>query len=379
MTKYISFSPYYSGLVNIIMSYEMFLAIAAITKRKVILPPDCWMLFLSRTQLKKDWIDFWQIFDKEVLLKEFNCIEHNDVPEFQKNLKKMQNRVSYTANLGKFDLDLFEYGESGDVVSDDHTVFSCNPAKTKDYEDFVGGRKEFDLDMDEQFLHFENNLFGHFWYQIYPGGENQRNALKDKINKVLKYHDKFYFYADAVRKDIGPFNSVHVRRNDFLDARKEELDCVNGPDKILEVIEKLPFAEPDLPIYIATDEQDRSFFEKVADKFDIYFYEDFEYQFGDDFPDDDLHVAVLEQVICSQSENYFGTYLSTFSKRINIMRGLEGRQADDWMGVNYMPEEPDEDLVDVFPWRNMNDKTWCWNSSSHPQWLIEREGKWIER
>ena len=36
------------------MSYEMFLAIAAITKRKVILPPDCWMLFLSESQEKDE-------------------------------------------------------------------------------------------------------------------------------------------------------------------------------------------------------------------------------------------------------------------------------------------------------------------------------------
>ena len=54
-TKYISFSPYFSGLANIIMSYEIFLSIAAITGRKVILPPDCWMLFICESQNKKDW------------------------------------------------------------------------------------------------------------------------------------------------------------------------------------------------------------------------------------------------------------------------------------------------------------------------------------
>ena len=93
MKKYISFGPYFSGLVNVIMSYEMFLAIAAITGRKVVLPPDCFLTFLCKGQNKEDWIDFWQIFDKEVLLKEFDCIEHNDVPEFQGNLDKDAGNV----------------------------------------------------------------------------------------------------------------------------------------------------------------------------------------------------------------------------------------------------------------------------------------------
>ena len=57
MTKYISFSPYYSGLANVIMSYEMLFAAAYLTKRKVILPPDVWLLFISESHDKKDYID----------------------------------------------------------------------------------------------------------------------------------------------------------------------------------------------------------------------------------------------------------------------------------------------------------------------------------
>ena len=377
MVRYISFSPYFSGLVNIIMSYEMFLAIAAITKRKVILPPDCWMLFLSKSQSKKDWIDFWKIFDKEVLLEEFDCVEHRDVPEFTGKFSKMQGKKSYTRGIGNCDLDLSEINFDSHTCSDSHTVFVDRSIESKDFKDFCNGRSVMELDCDEQFLHFENNLFGHYWYHVYPGGEILRNKLKDKINRVLKYHDKFYFYADAVRRDLGPFNAVHVRRNDFLEAREEELECVNAPEKILEMFDKLPFYDKTLPIYIATDEQDRSFFDLLGEKYDVHFYEDFDYEFGEDFLDDDLHIAVLEQVICSQSENFFGTYLSTFSKRINIMRGLEGRQADDHLGINHLPEVPDENLDDVFPWRKMSDDRWQWNSSSHLQWMHEENGKLV--
>ena len=359
------------------MSYEMFLAIAAITKRKVILPPDCWMLFLSASQEKEDWIDFWEIFDKDVLLEEFDCIEHDDVPEFQEILDDMEDEKSYTKNIGECDLDLAEIFFESSTVSDEHTVFVNEEIDTKDFHDFCHGRTVMELDCDEQFMHFENNLFGHYWYHVYPGGENIRNQLKDKVNRVLRYHDKFYFYADKVYEEIGEFNAIHVRRNDFLDAREDAIACVDAPEKIVEMVERLPFRDKTLPLYIATDEQDRSFFDLLAEKYEIYFYEDFEYEFNDDFDDDDLHVAVLEQTICSQAENFFGTYLSTFSKRINIMRGLDGRQADDHLGINHLPEEPDENLTDVFPWRKMPDNTWQWNSSSHLQWMHEENGKLV--
>lgn len=355
----------------------MFLAIAAITKRKVILPPDCWMLFLSKSQDKKDWIDFWKIFDKQVLLEEFDCIEHRDVPEFKGKLGKMQAKRSYTKNIDKCDLDLAEFFCDSTTVSDVHTVYVDTEIDTQDFRNFCHNRPVVELNCDEQFLHFENYLFGHYWYHVYPGGETLRNKLKDKINKVLKYHDKFYFYADTVRKKIGQFNSIHVRRNDFLEAREEEIECVNAPEKIVEMVDRLPFYDKTLPIYIATDEQDRSFFNLLDEKYDVYFYEDFEFGFGDDFDEDDLHIAVLEQTICSQSENFFGTYLSTFSKRINIMRGLEGRQAEDHYGINHLPEQPDENLDDVFPWRKMADDTWQWNSSSHLQWMHEDNGRLV--
>jgi hypothetical protein len=359
------------------MSYELFLSIAAITGRKVILPPDCWMLFLSKSQNKRDYIDFWKIFDKKNLLEEFDCIEHSDVPEFAGMFSRMETKKSYTENIDQLDLDVKNVKFDSNTCSDTHTVFVSRKVDNIDFEKFCNNRPVLELDFENQFLHFENNLFGHYWYQVYPGGENQRNKLKKKINKVFKYHPKFYYYADVVRQSIGPFNALHVRRNDFLDARKNEITCVNAPNKLLNMIECLPFVDHSLPLYIATDEQDRSFFDKVNEKFDVYFIEDFEYDFGDDFEVDDLNIAVLDQTICSQAENFFGTYLSTFSKRINIMRGLEGRQADDYMGVNYIPDRPAEDLNDVFPWKKMNDQLWHWNSSSHLQWMREIHGRLV--
>ena len=377
MIKYISFSPHSAGLVNVIMSYELFLAIAEITKRKVILPPYCRIDHLKNSCAELEWIDIWQIFNKDILLEEFDCIEHNDVPEFEEHLDVMRGEVSYTKNIDKCGLDLYQYIEPAKLISSSHVVFVNDIEKTKDFREFAYKRDIFDLNtVNQQFLHFEGNLFGHFWYNVYPGGEDERNKLKNKINRVLRYRDEFYSHADVVSQKIGPYNAIHVRRGDFLWVMKTQIEDVIDSEKLLDAIEYLPFENPDLPLYIATDEKDMSFFDEIKEKFDIYFYTDI-YNFSDEgSPKNKLKRAVLEQTICAQADNFFGTYYSTFSKRINIMRGLDGRQAADHLGVNDL--DTNENLTHVFPWLEMPNKHWGWCHSSHPQWLNEKNGKWID-
>lgn len=377
--KYISFSPYFSGLANIIMSYEMFLAIAHITGRTVILPPDCWMLFICESQNKKDWVDFWQIFDKDVLLQNFDCVEHRQVPEFRGKHQLMQSRNSYTGKIEKIKLDLnnFRFEPTDPTEVNGHEVLVNKNDGSEDLKNFALSRKIIELDCNEKFLHFENNLFGHYWYSVYPGDADQRNEMKDRVNRVFKYHDRYYQYSDFVRQEIGPYNAIHVRRNDFLDSRPNEIECFDGPEKLLKVVEDTPFYDPSLPIYIATDEVSTGFFRNLRKNREIYFFRDFKFDYGENFEPTELDIAVLDQVICAQSENFFGTYFSTFTKRINVMRGLDGRQADDWMGINHMPEEPDEDISSAIPWSGMPENEWHWNQSSHYQWMKEIDGELV--
>ena len=157
--RYISFSPYFSGLSNIIMSYEIFLSIAHITRRKVILPPDVWMLFHSKDYNIKDWkkkdyVDLWEIFDKDVIIKEFDCIDFYDVPEFQGKFEQLESERSYTGNISNVfnsrELMSLEFKASdhilftGENYSDKSWICSnCNVTHTEDpdFFDFCQGRK----------------------------------------------------------------------------------------------------------------------------------------------------------------------------------------------------------------------------------------------
>lgn len=346
----------------------MFLAIAHITGRTAILPPKAWCLFLSPTIDKKDFVDMWTIFDKSAVEAEFETINFDQVPEFSSIQHLLETQESYTGNIEQQITDLksikFPHipgNPSVCIMDHTHTVLTNTVPQTEDFNLFSETRPVLDLDCNNQFLHFENNLFGHFWYHVYPGDVRQRVVLKNKINQALRYQDRFYTLAKKVRSTIGPYNAAHVRRNDFLQPRKNEVKSVSNPELLSIAIKKL--FPTDKPLYISTDETDMSFFEHVQKDYKIFFYKDFNY---------DLNLTdhtVLEQVICAEADTFYGTYLSTYSKRINVMRGIANKPAYDYMGINRI-EFHDENVFPL-PWIYNSNKKYHWCDSSCYQWNME--------
>ena len=366
--KYISFSPYYSGLSNVVMSYELAFTIAHITGRTLILPPDAFCLFISDRSNnigKRGFTDLWQVFDKEVARREFDVIDYYDVPEFQGLFDKISTNESYTGNITNHIHDLYSYTKKIDVGA--QIVFANdlpNISNSYDFNNFVSGRQVVDLNRPEKFLHFQNNLFNWYWYSIYPGDGLQRNIIKDKVNNTFMYKQKYFDLAQQVKNKIGPFNAVHVRRNDFFVQFSNGLQSVNTETKLVDALDKIAKLK-NLPLYISTDEPNKDFFKEVRKKYNIYFYKDFDFNLSDNFDN-----TIMEQVICSRAESFFGTYLSTYTKRINVLRGLAGRQADDYMGINSIVPKPFE-CDFALPWTMTNQKRWHWNDSCHPQWTKE--------
>lgn len=368
MQRYVSFSPYYSGLSNVIMSYELFLSIAHVTKRTAILPPRAWCLFLSPTDNKHDYVDMWTIFDKSTVEQEFDTVDFDKVKEIENIKDLIESPQSYTGNIKKYlpnlrSIDFPHIPGNTDICIMDHThtVLTSGVPNTEDFKQFSENRPIVDLNTNEQFLHFENNLFGHFWYHVYPGDAHARVLLKNKVNRALRYQNRFYDLAKKVSNAIGPYNAVHVRRSDFLAPREREVKSVSTPELLATAIKKL--FPTDRPLYIATDETDMSFFEYVRKDYKIFFYRDFNF---------DLNLTdhtVLEQVICSQADLFHGTYLSTYSKRINVMRGLDKRPAYDYMGINRI--EFQDEMPFPLPWIYNNNKRYYWNDSSCYQWNME--------
>jgi len=356
--KYLIFSPFRSGLANVIMSYELAFAMAHITNRTLILPPTTSLTHITDGG-KEQWPSIWELFDKNN--NEFDTLELSEYSE----LNDAGNHFSWFANTENTVQDYYtpEQIPNNQPLANARFCVVNDFDKIKDNEDFkafASTREIIDLNRPEKYIYIENSLFQHYWYWVYAGDATQRNILKNKMNKVFRYRQ--YYYDLVAKANIGKYNAVHVRRGDFFIQYGNSLESINTEDKLLTQVEKL--LDPSVPLYIATDEPNKEFFNEVAKKYKIFFVDDF-------FKDlSKLDCAIVEQIICSQAEQFEGTVPSTYTKRINIMRGLDGKSARDYTGVNNIVKET-PDMLDPLPWVNGPNKLWGWNMSSHSQWMQE--------
>lgn len=359
MNKYLIFSPFRSGLANVLMSYELAFAIAHITNRTLVLPPTTYLTHITDGG-KEQWPSIWELFDKSN--NEFDTIELSEYTE----LKDLGNYFSWFAKADSMIEDCYsppEIPHNTPLANANFCVVNNfdNLKDNEDFKNFAGTRQIIDLNRLEKYIYIENSLFQHYWFWVYAGDANQRNLLKTKMNKLFRYKQSYY---DLVNKavNIGKYNAIHVRRGDFFIQYGKSLESINTEDKLLTQVEKL--LDPSIPLYIATDEPNKDFFNEVAKKYKILFIDDF-------FKDlSKLDCAILEQIICSQAEQFEGTIPSTYTKRINIMRGLDGKLAEDYTGVNKIVTKSPE-MDSPLPWTIEPRNLWGWNMSSHPQWTQE--------
>jgi hypothetical protein len=199
----------------------------------------------------------------------------------------------------------------------------------------------------------------------YPGPAVQRNTLKKKVNNSVRYHQKYYdLFEQLPMSRVQNYNAVHIRRNDFFVQFAYALTAIDQKEKL--VSQFLRVFDPNKPLYITTDEKDLTFFDTVKQVYkEVYIgldvYKDF----------NNLEQAILDQITCSRADIFYGIQNSTFSRRINIMRGLEGRPAHDNMGINNLDSPGIE--CGNFPWLERHDQQWSWNQSAYLQWTIEAE------
>jgi len=368
--KYLIFSPYRSGLSNVIMSYECALAVAYVTGRKIVMPPTQYLVFINHGD-KTQWHSPWDLFDEKIFKEEFDVVDYKDFDLPAEVKEKIQSRENWINDFDKHVDDCWTYTHTG--------VYPMTPANhcmiynagqyygTQDYKDFVANREVIELFRSNKYIVFDNNFFQHYWYLIYPGVAKVRNNLKHKINRAIRYKQHYYkLYYKTPISNIGPYNAIHVRRNDFFIQFSNSLESVNTSDKLLYQLDRLVSEgkfDPSLPFFVSTDETDLSYFDPLRKKYKLIFSSEFNQNCGP------LEKAILDKIICTKAVTFVGTLHSTFTKRIEIMRGLEGRSTNDYMGINIINYDTTQN--GAFPWLAREDKEWGWNQSSYLQWTTE--------
>ena len=383
--KFISFEPWHGGYSNIRMSYEIAAAIAHVTNRTLILPPKIYCLFLSEWAKKDTFFDMWTTLDKEALKKQFKCIDFEDVPEYKNLISEHQyfEKVDRVAKIILFG-EKEEYykenrGKDEQWKNQDscllHNIVMVNTINDyDDFNEFARGRKIVHLNCDDKFIHFPKNLFGHFFYFVYGNSIQKRNEIKEKIKNGIKYRNEFYEKAEKVKKIIGyndcflwdqvnckniyehQYNAIHVRQNDFLNTRPDS--AKNQIKTLLEDIQNI--IPNDVPLYIATDEKNKSLFDPLRKKYNIWFLDNFNLNLK-------AHEAlVVEQIICSNANIFLGSKDSTYSEYINILRGYENKLVHYNQGTNFKFEYK---KFKRFQWETEN---YSWNKPFNSAWKYER-------
>lgn len=350
--KYISFDPWWGGFSNIRMTYELVGALSVITGRTIILPHKIYCLFLSEWQDKKTWFDMFDALDKKKFRKHFDCIEYYDIPEYE----NLENDTQYFENISSV-AKVITFGDKDGQLGPmkgpgNDYVLTCGIEDHSEFDIFKDDRQVIDLECDDKFIHFPRNLFGHFYYHVYGKTPVIRNRIKEKVNLGIQYRPDIFEKAKKITDKLGEFNAIHVRRNDFLQVRKDiaERQTVNLLDDISNRIPN------DKPLFIATDEKDKSVFLPLKKKYNVLYLTDFP-QSGVNDTDD----LLLDQVVCSQADIFLGSHLSTFSDYVNIIRGQQNKKDFHREGTNFNRPKIS---YNRFPWEAEEygwDKTWSFH------------------
>ncbi|GMH93368.1 hypothetical protein TrVE_jg14334 [Triparma verrucosa] len=230
-------------------------------------------------------------------------------------------------------------------------TFINNPTSTsadpKDrMREFYAGRKSMHV-YDSAFqnakvIHFPVDHKGgfrmltHFYCAIFC--EDWRTDLwaKRLVRDHVRYIDEIYCVAAKVVEGLrkkslardpdggGVFDSLHVRRGDFQ-YKKTRLE----PEALYENTKE--HLTPGTTVFIGTDEFDKSYWKLMKEHYDVFFLDDFKDDIKGMNPN---YYGMLDQLITTKGEHFYGTFFSTFTGYINRMRGYFDDRGDELNGSN---------------------------------------------
>lgn len=370
MSKYLIVDPWPAGFCNVLMSYDIAFAIAHITNREVIVPPTSWCVLIDgmaseKRKPKDEWQNIWEICDRDSANRSFVIHDMLEFEEFKPIINELTNTDPQGYNWLRSDI-LSNVTHSPHINDSNICIYdSSNNIDADDFLFFTNGRPTHDINHVHRFLRCTG--FGHYWYNVYAPGPASRNEMKIKVHDALRYKPKYYnIVKNVFESKHSSFNAIHVRSPWQL-IFDDYTDVVQYKDKSWAILQqvKLLFTN-DKPLYISTDIEHKEFFDILKQEYEILFYEDFD--FATSSP---LEKIAVDQIICSKAELFYGSYYSTFSKRINMMRGMDGKQSCDYMGFNKIVESPSY-YNNPIPWQENGYRHWNWHDSVHPHWTMEK-------
>jgi len=191
----------------------------------------------------------------------------------------------------------------------------------------------------------------HFYAFVFLEDWHHDLWVKRFVRDHLRYVDALQCAAArivaAVREASPTFDSFHIRRTDFDIAYKM---IITSAEDIYEKNTK-DVLEEGRHVYIATDETNTEWFAPIAKHYKVHFLSNYTHLLRDVNPN---HYGMIDQLVASMGDVFFGTFYSTFSGFINRLRGYrhQQRKAEGWeLGVTdswyYSPKPAKRDFRTV--------------------------------
>lgn len=172
---------------------------------------------------------------------------------------------------------------------------------------------EFASDQSEMLYFEQGTLFG---IQLRFTTLEMARTAQEWVLRHVRYSKEVWQRVGVVGKRLGTYNAVQVRRKIHMDSKL-------APSYWLDQMEAI--FPKDIPVYVATDEQDHSWFQPFrAAGFNIYFAEDFPDVLDFTYVPVSVRMDLLgvhEQCICQKAGKFVASPASTFDAFIKRHRG----------------------------------------------------------
>lgn len=255
----------------------------------------------------------------------------------------------FNSTLNIFDLfDInFNYSVSDNIINENIKSIpinfhnTCLYYKDKPTDSFLNNRtKMFDLnelEQEEEIRTLSNETLSFYSYLFYIKDNILLKELQDFIKDIIKPKAKYLTKAKEIvsglQTNYGGFNSIHVRRGDYLsldynnNIELRDLDYNFNDDKKV-IIHSDELNEIDLPNLYHLDK-------------DLLGY-------------DNAEKGLISLLVASYSDNFKGTLLSTFTSYIQRYRKYNNLKED----FIYLYKQKDEDFTEQsfgeYKWNRVN-------------------------
>lgn len=340
---FLVFKPWPGGFNNIRMSLELAVALAYLSNRTLVLPPTYSMYLLEGDSNLGDFFDLDDLGIETIAFEDFCGVKGIDL-EWDA-VREVSNIIKFQKEGGR--------DETSDVVINFEHIHP--PDRFRKWKRVYNWTEVVDSEWDT--IMFDGNLLGNFYQVLYTKHDSD---IKQLIARHVHYRVDI---MDFVWRRCLPFMyddyyAIHVRRNDFQ-YENTRISCEEILDNIRD---RVP---PGSNLYIATDHNDRTFFDPLDKEYSLTFFGDLA------LSNVDYNLIPLyEQLICSRAKTFIGQDYSTLSSMIYRLRGYMDDIKDKGFHVNTYPFRLDDQCTyDEYPrfignWHREFKDAWSWEEPS---------------